>query len=451
MKVTRKQFMKEEKREKMSSAKKYVLDTNVLLTDSNIFETLKNKQIIIPFIVLEELDKAKTRMDDAGKNAREVIRKIKQDHLKNVSVLSISDLKATTKQLPADFISDAKNDNKILEFCLKCKNSVLVTRDAVMEVKAKVLGIPCEEYKTSTTGEQEPGSDLVNQLYSGVTVINDHELVASLEDLSEIILPTEIVEKFSLQLNQFVVLQDPGVKTIFCQFLGKTKPLRIVDSNKFNSVKPIPKNKEQEFAYQLLFDNSLSLVSLIGLSGTGKTLLALGAGLEQVLNRNKYESLVICRPTQPVGNDIGFLPGEISEKLDPWTAPIKDNLRFILSKGKRGKDNDMILQELIDRGIIEIQAMTFIRGRSIQKAFIIIDEAQNLSPHELKTILTRAGEGSKIVLTGDIEQIDAKHLDTINNGLTVAIEAFKGQQIYGHVTLIKGERSQLATLASRVL
>lgn len=442
---------KEETRDKMSSAKKYVLDTNVLLTDSNVFEILKTKQIIIPFIVLEELDKAKTRMDEAGKNAREVIRKIKQGHLKNISVMSISDLKGLGKKLPEDFLTETKNDNKILEFCLKCKGAVLVTRDTVMEVKAKALGIPCEEYKSSTISDFEPGSDLINQLYSGVTVINNGDLVKAFEEVNEFILPNDFVESMSIQQNQFVVLQEPGVKTIYTQFLGRSKPLKIVDSNKFSSVKPTPKNKEQEFAYQLLFDNSLALVSLIGLSGTGKTLLALGAGIEQVLNRNKYDSLVICRPTQPVGNDIGFLPGEISEKLDPWTAPIKDNLRFILTKGKRGKDNDMILQELIDRGIVEIQAMTFIRGRSIQRAFIIIDEAQNLSPHELKTILTRAGEGSKIVLTGDIEQIDAKHLDTINNGLTVAIEAFKGQQLYGHVTLVKGERSALATLASRVL
>lgn len=437
----------------MSSTRKYILDTNVLLTDSGVFETLKTKQLIIPFIVLEELDKAKTRMDEAGKNAREIIRKIKQGHLKNVSIISIGDLKTTTtKTLPKDFDSELKNDNKILEFCLKCKNSVLVTRDLAMEVKAKALGIPCEEYKSTTLNKDfEPGSDLLSQLYSGVTVINEPELTMALFENNEIILEQEFIEKYSLYPNQFIVFQNPGVKTVFCQFSSRTKPLRLLDPAKLSGLKPTPRNKEQEFAYQLLLDHTLSLVTLIGLSGTGKTLLALGAGIEQVLNRKKYDTLVVCRPTQPVGNDIGFLPGEISDKLDPWTAPIKDNLRFVLSKGKRGYDNDRVLQDLIDSGTIELQALTFIRGRSIQNAYIIIDEAQNLTQHELKTILTRAGEGSKIVLIGDIEQIDVKHLDTNNNGLTVAIEAFKGQQLYGHVTLLKGERSQLATIASRVL
>ena len=210
----------------------------------------------------------------------------------------------------------------------------------------------------------------------------------------------------------------------------------------------LPRNKEQTFALDLLFDSSIELVSLIGPAGTGKTLLAAAAGLEQVLHSTSknggYNKLIITRPVQPMGRDIGFLPGSIEEKMAPWVAPIKDNLQFLFG-------DKTALEMQMEQGTIEIEAMTYIRGRSISNAFIIVDEAQNLTIHELKTIITRVGDNTKIVLTGDIQQIDNVYIDAISNGLTHAVEKFKEQKISGHITLNKGERSTLATLASEIL
>jgi PhoH-like ATPase len=206
------------------------------------------------------------------------------------------------------------------------------------------------------------------------------------------------------------------------------------------------RNKEQSFALELLMDPDVEVVSLIGQAGSGKTLLAVAAGLEQVLgDDNEYKKLIVSRPIQPLGKDIGFLPGTLEEKMDPWLMPIKDNLEFLL-----GNDRDTV-KMYFEKGVIEIEAITYIRGRSITNAFIIIDEAQNLTRHELKTILTRVGEGTKIILTGDIEQIDNIYIDETSNGLTYAVEKFKEYDISGHITLQKGERSKVATLAAKIL
>ena len=206
------------------------------------------------------------------------------------------------------------------------------------------------------------------------------------------------------------------------------------------------RNKEQSFALELLMDPDVEVVSLIGQAGSGKTLLAVAAGLEQVLgDDNEYKKLIVSRPIQPLGKDIGFLPGTLEEKMDPWLMPIKDNLEFLL-----GNDRDTV-KMYFEKGVIEIEAITYIRGRSITNAFIIIDEAQNLTRHELKTILTRVGEGTKIILTGDIEQIDNIYIDETSNGLTYAVEKFKEHEISGHITLQKGERSKVATLAAKIL
>jgi PhoH-like ATPase len=205
------------------------------------------------------------------------------------------------------------------------------------------------------------------------------------------------------------------------------------------------KNKEQQFALDMLMDNEIKIVSLVGKAGCGKTLLALAAGLKQILDERTYKKLIVSRPVQPMGRDIGFLPGTLEEKMMPWIAPIQDNLEFLMG------DNKESLRELQELGTIEVEALTFIRGRSIANAFIIIDEAQNLSIHELKTIITRVGEGTKIILTGDIEQIDSAFLDATNNGLTYAVEKFKPYELAGHVSLQKGERSAVATLAAQVL
>ena len=234
-------------------------------------------------------------------------------------------------------------------------------------------------------------------------------------------------------------------KTALARFYKYNDPL--VKMYKMDDVWGIDaRNKEQSFALELLMDPDVEVVSLIGQAGSGKTLLAVAAGLEQVLgDDNEYKKLIVSRPIQPLGKDIGFLPGTLEEKMDPWLMPIKDNLEFLL-----GNDRDTV-KMYFEKGVIEIEAITYIRGRSITNAFIIIDEAQNLTRHELKTILTRVGEGTKIILTGDIEQIDNIYIDETSNGLTYAVEKFKEHDISGHITLQKGERSKVATLAAKIL
>jgi PhoH-like ATPase len=446
----------------------YILDTNVLLSDSNSLFGFKEHNVVLPLIVLEELDRHKDRQDEVGRNARDFVRKLSeltkenQDFKKGISIgnnmgtlriLAISDLMQEAEaieQLPFELQDKKTGDNTIAQFCVnyihkhKDETVVLITRDTILRLKAKALGIVVEDYKKFNVVTS------VSALYSGVELLEDVDGV-DVNDFYECgdagyVLPKEIEEK--LYPNQFVIIKC-GQQSGVARFIAPGKPLRKMAKN---PGKLSPRNKEQEFARELLFDNEVKLVTLAGQAGTGKTLLSIDAGIEQVLNGKRYRSLVICRPVMPVGRDIGFLPGDLNEKLEPWLAPIKDNLRFLLSEfGKKSKFDEQVLQSYFEEGIIEVQAMTFIRGRSIANAFVIIDEAQNTNLHEMKTILTRVGENTKIVLTGDIEQIDNTYVDSVSNGLSIAIERFKSQPIAGHVTFKKGERSQLATIAAEIL
>jgi predicted ribonuclease YlaK len=592
----------------------YILDTNVLLSDSNSLFGFKEHNVVLPLIVLEELDRHKDRQDEVGRNARDFVRKLSeltkenQDFKKGISIgnnmgtlriLAISDLMQEAEaieQLPFELQDKKTGDNTIAQFCVnyihkhKDETVVLITRDTILRLKAKALGIVVEDYKKFNVVTS------VSALYSGVELLEDVDGV-DVNDFYECgdagyVLPKEIEEK--LYPNQFVIIKC-GQQSGVARFIAPGKPLRKMAKN---PGKLSPRNKEQEFARELLFDNDVKLVTLAGQAGTGKaqsldskvltpagwttmgqikvgdkvttrtgkpttvtgvfpqgekdiyrvtfaggmlggqttecciehlwqvkidnssswtvlpleqivkhkdaghkisvpgfvplghsnpvletvelvgrkpaqcisvedsehlyvtddyivthnTLLSIDAGIEQVLNGKRYRSLVICRPVMPVGRDIGFLPGDLNEKLEPWLAPIKDNLRFLLSEfGKKSKFDEQVLQSYFEEGIIEVQAMTFIRGRSIANAFVIIDEAQNTNLHEMKTILTRVGENTKIVLTGDIEQIDNTYVDSVSNGLSIAIERFKSQPIAGHVTFKKGERSQLATIAAEIL
>ena len=235
-------------------------------------------------------------------------------------------------------------------------------------------------------------------------------------------------------------------KTALARFLDHSTPLRKVTQFSKDGVWGVrPRNKEQSFGLDLLMDTDVPIVTLVGKAGCGKTLMAIASGLEQVLEQKKYSRLVVSRPVQPLGKDIGYLPGTLEEKMTPWLAPIEDNLKYLM-----GNDKD-VLDMYVDKGLIEIEALTYIRGRSIANAYIVIDEAQNLTSHELKTIITRVGEGTKIILTGDVEQIDNAYIDETSNGLTYAIEKFKAHELSGHITLKKGERSRVATLASKIL
>lgn len=444
--------------------KTFVVDTNVLLSDGNAIFSFQENDVVLPLIVFEELDRHKDRQDEAGRNARETSRKLSGlttdvtsikdsislgDNKGKLRILSINQLgyKSIHELVPSE-LQEKSGDNQILavckalqidEFSQNPENLVLVTRDILLRLKAKCLGISAEDYKKLHVAKNAAS------LYTGVTTIK----VESLEDFySEGKLIPDITSS-SFHENEFVVMEAEGSQG---SGLGRYRNGIIHKITEFSPCKIDAKNKEQKFALDLLLDPHVSLVSLAGIAGCGKTLLAIASGLHQVLNQKKYKTLVVCRPIQPLGKDIGYLPGTMEEKMEPWVAPIKDNLRFLLSaEGKKSKKGEETMQMLFDEGVIEVEALTFIRGRSIANAYIIIDEAQNLNAHELKTIITRVGEGTKVVLTGDIEQIDNMYVDSVSNGLTVAIEKFKDSGMTGHVTLTKGERSSLATLAASIL
>ena len=433
----------------------FVLDTNVLLTDSNCIFNLNDGDIAIPLKVLDEIDKHKKRQDSVGVHARSIIRKL--DELREQGNLfdgvSLEHGKLFVKgfdpfKLPDDL--DIENpDNQIIATALSLKEEnkkskvTLISRDFNMRVKCDALGIECADYSSDQV------IDDIDVLYTGIVehLVDDQVIDSIYKDEQVYLDPEEI----KVEPNQFVMLISNfnDKKTALVRFLSYERPLKKIDSYKKGIWGVRPKNKEQNFALDLLMNPDIPLVTIIGKAGSGKTLLALAAGLQQCFgetaNDCNYSRVIVTKPVEPVGKDIGFLPGSMEEKMLPWLAPIQDNLKNLMGNDK------ITLDMYMDEGKIEIEAMTFIRGRSIANAFIIIDEAQNMTKHEIKTVLTRVGEGTKIVLTGDIEQIDNVYLDETTNGLTYVIDRFKEQNSSGHITLVKGERSKIATLASKLL
>ena len=433
--------------------KTYVLDTNVPLTDPDSLYAFENNDILLPFKVLEELDKHKKRQDGVGRNARETIRIL--DSLREAGSLNkgvrlgkgmgvIKVIQLDPERLTECPDIDLKDsDNEIIccvfqeQATAPRRKHIVVSRDVNMRVKCDSLGVLCEDYIRSKVVKD------TSELYTGFSsVLVDDEVIDQLYNNEEV-----FVEE-TYHPNQFLMLVSNAneKKTALARFIRPSAPLQKVRSGEkvkvFNTLSP--RNKEQAFAINLLFDDSVNLVSLIGKAGTGKTLTAIAAGLDLVLGNSGYNKLIVSRPVMPMGRDIGFLPGTLEEKMMPWLAPVQDNLETLLD----GKENFKMFQE---KGIIEIEALTYIRGRSINNAFIVIDEAQNLTMHEIKTIITRVGNNTKIILTGDIEQIDNDYTDETSNGLAYAVEKFKEFEISGHVTLVRGERSKIATLASKIL
>ena len=434
----------------------YVLDTSACLTDGSAIKSFGNNDVVLPLKVLDEIDAQKKRQDGVGTNARFIIRHL--DNLREEGNLNkgvriakgkgILSVKNYDPSVIPDDLNLNSPDNQIIATALTEKKNnprkkvIVVTKDINMRVKCDALGVLSEDYQ---------GHDIVkdpDELFVGITdCLVDDELIDQFYAGEEVYLPEEL-EK-DLKPNEFVMLVSTAnnKKTALTQFVRQDAPLKkIMQYDNIWGVKP--RNKEQTFAFSLLMNPDVPIVSLIGKAGTGKTLLAIAAGLEQIMGGQDYErykKLIVSRPVQPLGKDIGFLPGTLEEKMLPWLAPIQDNLEFLM-----GNDKNALLDHM-ERGVVEIEALTYIRGRSISNAFIIIDEAQNLSGHELKTILTRVGEGTKIILTGDIEQIDNIYIDETSNGLTYAVEKFKEHDISGHITLQKGERSKVATLAAKIL
>tara|TARA_R110002110_G_scaffold216814_2_gene430826 strand:- start:98 stop:1495 length:1398 start_codon:yes stop_codon:yes gene_type:complete len=460
--------------QRASMAKKtYVLDTSACLSDPNCIYSFANNDIVIPLKVLEEIDKHKKRQDGVGTNARSTIRIL--DELRSKGNLQqglrIHKGKGTLKVragdpdvMPPDL--DFKiADHNIISTALAenqengNRKTILVSRDINMRVICDSLGLASEDYTKNQIIKKD------SDLYTGFTeILVDDQTIDHFYEGEKIVLDSE--EYPNLHTNQFIMLvsSSKDKKTALCKFRDYKAPLAKVRDFKLGLWGVQPRNKEQAFALDLLTNPEIQVVTLVGKAGSGKTLLAIAAGLEQIIpnytvdklaskhNGTKkkgrdgiYKKLVVSRPVMPMGKDIGFLPGSMEDKMAPWLAPIQDNLKFLTG------DDQTTLDDYMARGIIEMEALTYIRGRSIANAYIVIDEAQNLTAHEIKTILTRVGEGTKIVLTGDIEQIDNIYINETSTGLVHAVEKFKDLDLSGHVTLKKGERSKVATMAAKVL
>ena len=434
--------------------KTYVLDTNVFLTNAKSIFSFNNNDIIIPLKVLEEIDKHKKRQDGVGLNARSTIRIL--DQLREKGNLhkgirlekgkGILSVKMYDPELMPLGLDETNADNQIVATALTEKRDnpkrkvIVASRDINMRIKCDALDIPAEDYI-----EDQVVSD-IQELYDGFKTHLVDDPVIDRFYAGEDIAAEDIDGNFNP--NQYIMLLSNSnpKHTALAKFVNDNSPLQKINEYKNKGIWGLrARNKEQSFALDMLMNEDIPIISMIGAAGCGKTILAIAAGLDQVLDQNIYNKLVVSRPVQPVGRDIGFLPGTLEEKMGPWLMPVQDNLEFLMG------DKKDTMSLLMEQGVIEIEALTYIRGRSISNAFVIIDEAQNLTVHELKTIVTRIGENSKIILTGDIEQIDNTYLDATSNGLSYAIEKFKDHEIAGHITLKKGERSKVATLASKIL
>jgi len=436
----------------------YVLDTSVLLHDHNCINNFEDNYVAIPITVLEELDKFKVGNDIKNFEARECIRiidRLSENHslqawipLGNGSGGKFKIVLNTSDNLPSNaekIFDDRKNDHKILNAALQLQfeekktKVVMVTKDINLRIKAKALELPAEDYKHGKVKDNM-------MMYSGMSLIEDveSEFIRKLYQDGESKKLTVLCK--GKMMNHFYILKN-GQSSALAFFNGKEKSLQRVDKVYAYGIKP--KNAEQAFAMHAILNPDVKLVTISGVAGTGKTLLALAGSLEL---KNTYDQLFLARPIVPLSNkEIGFLPGDAEEKVNPYMQPLWDNLTFIKNQFGENEKKRKAIDEMQAAGKITICPLAFIRGRSLSNCIIIVDEAQNLTPHEVKTIITRAGENTKVILTGDVRQIDTPYLDEQSNGLSFVIERLKGQDLYCHVTLEKGERSELANLANDLL
>lgn len=440
-----------------SQKKLFVLDTNVILHDSGCIRQFHEHDVVVPVTVLEELDQFKKGNEVLNYHAREFVRtldELSQDKLFNGGVKIGAKLGRISVKLEREFHPDLqmnfspdKPDHHILNIAYHVAKErpgvpvTLVSKDVNLRMKAKSLGLMSQDYKTDQVKD-------VDALYTGHRVEENlsGELIQRLYERPFSVDADEIGKRKNLLPNEFLVMRN-GKHSALAMYNAADHALHRVDKPMAYGI--MPRNAEQTFVLQALLNTDIQLVSISGKAGTGKTLLALAAALEC---RKQYRQILVARPVIPLSNrDIGYLPGDIEQKLDPYMKPLFDNLAVIQHQfGESDERYKKITQMLQDRKLV-IEALAYIRGRSLAKIFFIIDEAQNLTPHEVKTIITRAGEGTKIVFTGDIYQIDHPYLDSRSNGLSYLIEKMKGQPLYAHINLEKGERSELAELASNVL
>ncbi len=447
-----------------TESKTFVLDTNVLLYDPSAIFVFDEHDVYIPIIVVEELDRFKKDLNETGRNARTVSRLLdelraqgslqKGVDLPNGGCVRV-DFTHQEDHAPVIDWGPQNADNRILQTVLHLhrtgKRVALITRDTNMRLKCDALGVPAEDYEHSRI-------DIDEQYVGVITREVPPELIDECYQNGGLPLDERIPYTHAQQFVILVAEGEPG-KSVMIRADTRKSKARIVGRHKEGVWGIFARNKEQLFALDLLLDDNIKLVTLNGVAGTGKTLLALACGLKQAADDRTFRKLLVSRPIFPMGRDIGFLPGDIEQKLNPWMKPIFDNLELLFNTAHdttgnnrpRNGDGEPRYQGLLDQGMLEVEPLTYIRGRSIPNQFLIVDEAQNLTPHEVKTVLTRAGEGTKVILTGDPYQIDNPYVDALSNGLTYIVERFKDCDIAGHVTLLKGERSELAELAAQLL
>jgi PhoH-like ATPase len=434
--------------------KNYVLDTNVLLHDPHAIFRFEDNNVIIPIYVIEEVDQFKREGSERGRNARSIARLL--DDLrerggalsKGVALDSGGTLRVAVPskrlELPSA-VDHTAMDQAILQTAFDVRENdagrptVFVTMDTNLRIRADALGMMAETYENQRVHVERQTSGIVE------TDVDGPVIDAFFRD-GRVAPPGEAPEP-----NTCLLLRDrtnPS-HTALGRFDAAKRVITALRVPREGVMGVRPRNKEQSFAFDLLLDESIRLVTLVGKAGTGKTLLALAAGLKRTLEDGVFTRMLVSRPVMPLGRDIGFLPGDVEEKLNPWMQPIFDNLEFLFSTGSR--KGPRAYAELLESGQIQVEPLTYIRGRSLPQQFIVVDEAQNLTPHEVKTIITRSGDGTKIVLTGDPGQIDNPYVDSASNGLSVAAERFRGEKLAAHIVLAKGERSDLAELAANLL
>lgn len=435
--------------------KTFVLDTSVLLHDHQSITNFENHNVAVPITVLEELDKFKLGNDTKNFSAREVIRFIDKlssngslqnwipmgEHLGSFRII----LDNHPKENNAEYIySSIKNDHKIINAALCLKEAepksevILVTKDINLRIKAKALGIVSEDYETGkvTADTDDSSVNTIEQV--------DSELIRQIFTKGKIDEDGILGDK---KINNGYYILKNGKTSSLAVYNQWENQIERIEKEFVYGVKP--KNAEQAFALNALMNDRIKLVALQGVAGTGKTLLALASALEQ---NKKYQQIILARPIVPLSNkDIGFLPGDAGDKVGPYMEPLWDNLKFIKAQFGENEKKHKAIVEMQEQEKIVITPLAFIRGRSFSNIMFIIDEAQNLTPHEVKTIITRAGENTKIVFTGDVHQIDTPYLDENSNGLAYLIDRLKGQELFAHIKLEKGERSELANLANELL
>jgi len=441
-----------------AQTKTFILDTNVILHDSSCILNFKEHDIIIPITVLEELDSFKKGSQIINYHARQFIRtldELSSDSLFNGGVrigpehghISVRLERPMHDDLRTSFPNAEKPDHKILNVAYHLfretpeSTVILVSKDMNLRMKARSIGLMAEDYTTDHVRDPQ-------KLYTGCRYEENvpPELIEALYVQAGGVSTDMYNSEPPMRPNEFAILKN-GKKSALAAFNQNGDGFRLVQKHSVYGI--TPRNAEQSFAVHALMDSNLPLVTITGKAGTGKTLLALAAALE---SRRQYRQILLTRPVVPLSNkDIGYLPGDIQSKIRPYMQPLYDNLGVIRNQFMENSEMYQRLQRMIDEEKLIIEPLAYIRGRSLVRMFMIVDEAQNLTPHEVKTIITRAGEGTKIVFTGDIYQIDHPYLDIHSNGLSALIYKMQGQKLYAHIDLRKGERSELADLASNLL